>query len=85
VPAVAATQHAYGVLRQHDADHHYYLLFIYYYLYISVYVLFCAFSGSMHEASCGSMMPVISFYSLLLFIYYSVSTAAACVRHPAAA
>jgi hypothetical protein len=34
----------------------------------------------MREASCGSMMPAIIIY---LFIHYSVSAAAVCVRYPA--
>jgi hypothetical protein len=76
-------QHAGGALRQHDAGH--YLLFI-------VYCLSSVYSGSMQEASCDSMIPAIihllfihHLLSIYLFIRYSVPSAAACRRRPAAA
>jgi hypothetical protein len=45
-------------------------------------------AATMCEASCGSMIPPIIYYLLFiiisyLFIHYSVSAAAACVKHPA--
>jgi hypothetical protein len=49
------------------------LLFIYFYI---IYLSFIACSGSMREASCGSMIPAINIY-LLVFIYYSVPHTAA--------
>jgi hypothetical protein len=71
-----------------------------FYLFI-VYYLLClvSASGSMRETSCGSRMPAIVIYfeyilysSIIYlfiiycsFIYYLVSTAAACGRRPAAA
>jgi hypothetical protein len=57
-------------------------LFIIYVLFISL--LFGTCSGSMREASCGSMRSAIIVYYLSTW-YCSVSTAAACLRRPAAA
>jgi hypothetical protein len=55
-------------------------------MFIIIYYLFSACSGSMREASCSSMMPAIItlFIFFYLFIYDLVPAAAACLRHPAA-
>jgi len=55
-------------------------LFIYY----LICLLFSASSGSLRQASCGSTIPPINALFIYYFlIYYSVSAAAACVKHPA--
>jgi hypothetical protein len=68
------------------------MLAIIIHLFIVYYLLYLvSASGSMRETSCGSRMPAIMIYFEYilfiynLFIYYLVSTAAACGRRPAAA
>jgi hypothetical protein len=84
-------QRAGGNLRQHDACHCslcIYDLFIMYSLHI-IYLLFSTCSGSMREVPNSNAMPaiiILFIYCLLFIVYISCYyTAAACVRHPAAA
>jgi hypothetical protein len=57
---------------------------IYIVISVKLYLSFIACSGSMREASCGSMMPaILNNYLLFVLINCLVPAAEACVRHPA--
>jgi hypothetical protein len=72
-------QHALGILCMMVA-----IMILFIYSFIIFHLLFMAScSGSMREASCGSMILPIIYYFFILFYYYFVFAAAACVKHPA--